>query len=512
MNGPFITSGTPALDMRGIVKTFPGVKALTGVDLTVQFGSIHAIVGENGAGKSTLIKILGGIHAPTAGTIRINGKEVTLTDPAAAQAYGIRMVHQELNLAPDLSVAENIHLGRMPRRGPFVDRRTMYRAASEALARLGARLDPSARTGDLTVSQQQLVEIARAYAAKPRIIVLDEPTSSLSEHEAQLLFEALAILRSEGIAIIYISHRLREVMEIADEVTVLRDGALIESRSIAGITPQDMIQMMVGREVVELFPKRIVPIGETVLEVEGLSDGMAVDDVSLTVRAGEIVGLVGLVGAGRTEVARAIFGLAPRPKGRVRVNGRDVPVQSPLGAMRAGVGYVPEDRKQHGIVPGLSVSDNVSLPTLRELAVSGITRRHKEVALAREQSGRFGISPDDPSRKIDTLSGGNQQKAVIAKWIAGSPQVLILDEPTRGVDVGAKAEIHRIVGELVANGLAVLMISSEMQEILAVSDRVYVMHDGRISAPLDRADLSEKRLMTLAAGETEAEAQKAAVS
>jgi ABC-type sugar transport system ATPase subunit len=357
-----------------------------------------------------------------------------------------------------------------------------------------------ALTASSTASRSE-GDINPLNGADPKIIVLDEPTSSLSEHEAQLLFAALAVLKQAGLAILYISHRLREVMDIADEVTVLRDGALVESRPVAGITPKDMIQMMVGRDVVDLFPKHDAQIGAPVLQVEHLSDGMGVEDVSFEVRAGEIVGFVGLVGAGRTEVARAVFGLSPRPQGTVRVNGRAVRAHNPLAAMRAGIGYVPEDRKQHGIVPPLSVGDNISLPTLRELAKFGITRRGHERRLAQSQSIRLGISPADPSRRIDTLSGGNQQKAVIAKWIAGAPDVLILDEPTRGVDVGAKAEIHRIVGELVAEGLAVLMISSEMPEILAVCDRVYVMHEGRISEPLDRADLTEERLMTLAAGE-----------
>jgi len=372
-----------ALEMRGIVKTFPGVRALSGVDLRVRFGTVHAIVGENGAGKSTLMKILGGMYPPTEGTIAIDGKTVTLASEGEAQACGIRMVHQELSLAPDLSVAENLHLGRMPRRGPFVDRRTMRENTRAALSILGARFDPDARTGDLTVSQQQLVEIARAYAARPRIIVLDEPTSSLSEHEAQLLFKAIRALRARGLAILYISHRLREVMEIADEVTVLRDGALVESRAAAGLRPADMIQMMVGRDVVDLFPKQPAEIGAPVLEVDGLDDGAGVADVSFDVRAGEIVGFVGLVGAGRTEVARAVFGLADRVAGTVRVCGRPVPRNSPLAAMRSGLVYVPEDRKRDGIVPGASVGRNVSLPTLRSLARMGLVSAAAETAVAR---------------------------------------------------------------------------------------------------------------------------------
>ena len=501
-------SASPALEMKGITKIFPGVKALSEVSLTVHFGTIHAIVGENGAGKSTLMKILNGLYAPTEGAICINGEPVNLKDPADAQARGIRMVHQEINLADDLTVSENVHLGRMPRRGPFVDQRVMDKQTADVLARLGARIDPRHRLGDLTVSQQQLVEIAKAYAAKPRIIVLDEPTSSLSEHEAGILFNVLKTMRDEGLAIIYISHRLREVMEIADEVTVLRDGALVETRPVAGMTPTDMIQSMVGRTVSDLFPKHDADIGAPVLGVKGLSDGIVFSDVSFEVKAGEIVGLTGLVGAGRTEVARAIFGLSYRSAGEILLEGERINPRSPADAMRAGIAYVPEDRKADGIVSGLSIRENFALPILGRIARYGFTRPRAETRLTKSYIERFGIVPPDPSRRIVSLSGGNQQKVTLAKWIASNPRVLILDEPTRGVDVGAKAEIHAIIGELVAQGLAVLMISSELTEVISVSDRVYVMHEGKISAPLSRDQLSEHRIMELATGESGALGQE----
>jgi len=491
----------PALEMRNIVKTFPGVRALSGVDLMVQRGSIHAVVGENGAGKSTLMKILSGMYQPSSGDILIDGAPVTLASPAVAAHFGIAMVHQELNLAPDLSVAENVFLGRTPRRGPFVDRKALRTGAKDVLGTIGARLNVDALVGGLTVSQQQLVEIAKAYAAGPRIIVLDEPTSSLSEHESTALFDVLRRMRAQGTAVIYISHRLREVLAIADEVTVLRDGALAGARPREGLTSEEMIHLMVGRKVTDLFPKQAATIGEPLLEIEALSDGRRVQDVSLTVRAGEIVGMTGLVGAGRTEVARAIVGLGPRTAGTIRVRGHNVAPRNPAEAQRAGIVYVPEDRKRDGILPTLCVRENITLPILTSLSRLGWVRGGAERAEAQGQSRRLGISPSDPERRVSLLSGGNQQKAVIARWLASRPAVLILDEPTRGVDVGAKAEIHAIIGDLVSQGLGVLMISSELPEVMAVSDRVYVMHEGRIAPPLERHELDERRIMALATGE-----------
>lgn len=503
-------SAASALHMRGISKVFPGVKALSGVELAVRFGTVHAIVGENGAGKSTLMKILSGAYAPTTGTIEVAGTDVRMKRPADAQRLGIRMVHQELNLVPDLTVAENIFLGRMPKRLGFFDRGGMLRRAAAVLAELGTSIDPQERLGDLTISQQQLVEIAKAYAADPRIIVLDEPTSSLSEHETAALFRILRKMRDAGIAIIYISHRLKEVLEIADEVTVLRDGAMIETRAASGITAAEMIRLMVGREVSNVFPKTPSTIGKQVLSVRGIGDGMRFSDVSFDVRGGEILGLTGLVGAGRTEVARAIFGLAPLTSGTIEIDGAPVTIRSPAAAARAGIAYVPEDRKGDGIVPAMTVRENISLPVLRRLANRfGRVRRGVERDLAQTYVQKFSIVPPDGERRIGLLSGGNQQKAVISRWLATDPKVLILDEPTRGVDVGAKAEIHGIIGQLVANGMAVVMISSELPEIMGVCDRVVVMRDGRASAPIAREGLTEERIMALATGEDSAEGEAA---
>ncbi|SLN17995.1 sugar ABC transporter ATP-binding protein [Roseisalinus antarcticus] len=496
-----MTAAVCALRMTGITKTFPGVKALSDVNFSVDYGRVHAIVGENGAGKSTLMKILGGVHLPTSGTTEINGVEVRLRKPADAQRHGVRMVHQEVNLVPDLTVAENIYLGRMPRRSMFVDKAAMVRDTAAVLTEIGASIDPAARVGDLTISQQQLVEIAKAYSADPRIIVLDEPTSSLSDHETAALLRILRRMKDAGIAIIYISHRLKEVLEIADDVTILRDGAMIETRPADGITPAKMIQLMVGRDVTNIFPKIASTIGAPVLRATGLGDGATFHDISFEVRAGEILGLTGLVGAGRTEVARAIFGLAPLPFGTLEIGGTEVRIASPAAAIRAGIAYVPEDRKGDGIIPEMVVRENVSLPVLQGMSRLGRISMKADRALARRYARELSIMPSDPERKVSLLSGGNQQKAVIAKWLSANPAVLILDEPTRGVDVGAKAEIHRIIGELVAGGMAVVMISSEMPEVMGVCDRVIVMRDGRASPPIDRADLTEELIMAHATGE-----------
>ena len=493
--------GTPALHMRGISKSFPGIRALTDVELAVHPGEVHAIVGENGAGKSTLMKILAGIYQPDTGSIELSGERVKLTGPIDARRRGIGMVYQELNLVPDLSVAENITLGHTPARAGFVRRGAQLDEAKRVLGALDARIDPLETVGTLTVSQQQIVEIAKAYASEPRIVVLDEPTSSLSEHEAQSLFRVIERMRESGIAVIYISHRLREVLDLADRVTVLRDGQHIETRDIEGMTSADMIRSMVGRDLTDVFPKREVSIGETVLQIDGASRAGAFSKISITARAGEIVGLAGLVGAGRTEVARAIFGLDTLDTGTISVAGTEVSIHTPRDGVKAGIGYVPEDRKRDGIVPQMSIRDNISLPVLGQVSRLGWVRRSTENELATEQTRALGVSPPVIERGVSTLSGGNQQKVVLAKWLATKPSVLILDEPTRGVDVGAKADIHTIIGDLAAAGVAIVMISSELPEILAVSDRVYVLHEGEVTAELGRNRLTEEAVMRAATGE-----------
>jgi len=489
-----------ALRMTGISKSFPGIRALSDVDLDVDAGEVHAIVGENGAGKSTLVKILAGVHHPDEGTIELDGNAVRLSDPIDARRHGIGMVYQELNLVPDLTVAENILLGVTPSRWGLVNRRALREQARAILDELDARIDTDDLVGSLTVSQQQIVEIAKVYASRPRIVVLDEPTSSLSEHETQSLFRIIGRMTDAGLAVIYISHRLREVIEIAQRVTVLRDGRLVETRPTEGVTAPEMIRLMVGRELTEVFPKREVAIGDVVLSVAGLSRTDEFDDISLTVRSGEIVGMAGLVGAGRTEVARAIFGLDALDAGTIEVDGASVMIRGPRDAVRAGIAYVPEDRKRDGIVPQLSIKGNISLSVLKHVSVAGWIKPRAERALAQQKAEELSVSPPAIAPRVDTLSGGNQQKAVFAKWLATNPRILILDEPTRGVDVGAKSDIHTIIGELAAQGTAIILISSELPEVLAVSDRIIVLHEGRIAAELPRG-ASEHEVMHAATGE-----------
>jgi len=496
-----MTAHKPALVMRGIGKKFPGITALSGVSLEVRPGEIHAIVGENGAGKSTLMKILAGVYQPDEGTITIRGDEVRLPNPLEAQKAGIRMVYQELNLVPDLSVAENISLGRMPKKYGLLDSKALITEAERVLGEFQTKISPTAMVGDLSVSQQQLVEIAKAYAGSTQFIVLDEPTSSLSEHEAQALFAVLRQMRTAGTSVIYISHRLREVIDIADRVTVLRDGSLVETRNAADITVEQMISLMVGRDLAEVFPKRVVPIGDTVLEVRELTSPGVFENISLAVKAGEIVGLAGLVGAGRTEVAQAIFGLNPLTRGDVIVDGKARRIRSPRAGIRAGIAYVPEDRKTDGIVPIQSIKNNISLAVLPSLTVLGFINRFKERKLAKAKTEELGVTPPIVDRLVNTLSGGNQQKVVLAKWLAANPRVLLLDEPTRGVDVGAKADIHTIIGELAGQGVAIIIISSELPEILSVSDRIYVLHEGTLRAEINRNDANEELVMRAATGE-----------
>lgn len=492
---------TCALRLSGISKNFPGVRALSDVDFAVDYGRVHAIVGENGAGKSTLMKIVIGTRPPSSGRIEIDGREVVLRKPADAQRHGLRMVHQEISLAPDLTVAENVFLGRMPRRGPFVDAARMIRETGLLLSEIGADIDPATRIGELTIGQQQLVEISRAYSADPRIIVLDEPTSSLSEVEANALLGILRRLRDRGIAIVYVSHRLQDVLDISDDISILRDGVMVETRPAGDFDAPGMIRLMVGREVANVFPKVPAQIGEVVLRGVGLGDGARFGNIDFEVRSGEILGLTGLVGAGRTELARAIFGLAPLTAGRIEVDGREVRITSPAAAIAAGIAYVPEDRKGEGLVPEQSLRATISLAILRSLSRLGLVRASQDRAFAEGYIASLGVVPNDPERQVCLLSGGNQQKAVIARWLAARPRVLILDEPTRGVDVAAKAEIHRIIGDLVAGGMAVVMISSELPEVMGVCDRVLVMREGVAMATLPRAKLAEELIMAHATGQ-----------
>ncbi len=490
----------PVLVMKGITKDFPGVRALDGVTLEVCRGEVHALVGENGAGKSTLVKILAGAVLRDRGEIRLDGRPVEISSPHAAQELGVSMIYQEFNLVPHLSVAENILLGREPQLLPgVVDWRRMYRGAAAVLERLGVELEVRQPVSRLSVAQQQMVEIAKAISARAKIIVMDEPSATLTEHELVRLFELIRALRGDGVSIIYISHRLEEIFDIADRVTVLRDGRLIATRRVSEVTRDDIIHMMVGRPLTAQIPKREVPMGEEALRVEGLSDGV-VRDVSFAVRAGETVCLTGLVGAGRTEVARLIFGADAKSAGRILVYGKPVAIRSPRDAIRHGIGFVTEDRKEQGLVLGLTVRENITLAHLDLLSYWGFIRRRQERSAAARFVASLRIRTPSMEQLTRNLSGGNQQKVVLAKWLLTESRILLFDEPTRGIDVGAKAEIYQLMGDLAARGVAMLMITSELPEAIGMADRILVMHEGRIVAEIPRAEATQERIMLHATG------------
>ena len=494
------------LRMEGISKAFPGVQALNNVDLQVAAGEVLALVGENGAGKSTLVKILSGAYRKDAGRIYLNGQAVDIQAPHHAQQMGVAIIYQEFNLAPNQTAAANIFMAREPRRRGMgrllVDRRRMEQEAQTYLDRVGARVSATRFVRDLSVAEQQMVEVAKALAVDARIIVMDEPTSALGEDEAETLFEIVRTLKAQNIGVIFITHRLEEVFRIADRVVVLRDGERAGEMAIEEATPDQIIQLEVGREVADLFHKQEAEIGAPLLEVRGLTRRGVVEDVSFTLRRGEILGLAGLVGAGRTETARLLFGADAKDAGEVRVDGKEVKIDSPIDAMAAGMGFVPEDRGKQGLVLGLPVSENIVLPTLdRHTRIRVLLDRLGLRRTAQEYVDKLNIRTPSLMQKTMLLSGGNQQKVVVGKWLASQPRVLIMDEPTRGIDVGAKAEVHALMSRLAQDGVGIIMISSELPEILGMSDRILVMSEGRVAAILDREEASQEIIMAYASGE-----------
>ncbi|MGQ9887647.1 MAG: sugar ABC transporter ATP-binding protein [Aggregatilineales bacterium] len=495
---------SPVLQLENITKNFPGVKALDNVRFEVCAGEVHALLGENGAGKSTLIKIISGVYRPDSGTIMVDGTPVQINNPREAQARGIATIYQELLLYPELTVAENIFMGHAPRtRSGAIDWAEMSRRAEDILASLNIHdLDVRRKVGTLTVGNRQRVEIAKALSQQARILIMDEPTAALTEADVVRLFDIVRLLRSRGVGVIYISHRLEEVFELADRVTVLRDGQYVDTRPVAETTRDDLINMMVGRTIDNLFPKLPAEIGAPVLEVRELVRQPMTRGVSFTLRAGEIVGLAGLVGSGRSEVAQAIFGIRPAESGQVLLDGKPVRIKNPQQAMKLGIAYVPEDRSTQGLIRKMRVRENISLAVLRQLSAYGFIDPRKELKLARDSIQRFNIRAYSPEQIVNKLSGGNQQKVVVSKWLAGRPRVLIMDEPTRGIDVGAKAEIHRLMSELAQRGLAILMISSELPEILGMSDRVLVMRGGRIVAEYQREEATQEQIVAAMMSET----------
>ncbi|MFB9903340.1 sugar ABC transporter ATP-binding protein [Allokutzneria oryzae] len=489
------------LSVRDVAKGFGAVRALSGVSLDLVPGSAHAVLGENGAGKSTLIKVLAGVFRPDSGEVLVDGSPRPFADPADARAAGVAVIYQEPTLFDDLSLAENVFMGRQPlRAGRRIDTKAMHAATAALFERLGVRLDPRRPAKGLSIADQQVVEIAKALSFDARVIVMDEPTAALSPVEVARLFGVARALLEQDVAVLFVSHRLDEVFELCDHATVLRDGELVWSGPLAGATPEDMVRRMVGRELSALFPKQDTVPGRVVLEARRLTREGVFTDVSFELRAGEIVALAGLVGAGRSEVARAVFGIDRLDAGEVRVDGRPLRGGSPTSAMAAGIGFVPEDRRQQGLVMSGSIEGNVGLASLGALSRGGVLRRRDERALAADWAVKLRVKFARLSDPVGVLSGGNQQKVVLAKWLSRNPSVLIVDEPTRGIDVGAKAEVHRLLSELAAEGVAVLLISSELPEVLGMADRVLVMHEGRIAAELSKEDATEEAVALAATG------------
>lgn len=490
------------LRVRGLSKSFGGPPVLSAVDWELMPNEVHAVVGENGAGKSTLLKLLSGVHQPDSGEITIDGSPVSVANPAVAQSLGIAHIFQEPTLFPDLSVAENIFIGRHPvwRPFPFVRWRAMREEARALLDSIGARIDPDRRVGTLSVAEQQMVEIAAALSHKARFVLMDEPTASLTSREVDRLFAVIRGLKDRGAGIAFVNHRLEEVFAIADRITVLRDGVKVATWPVDKVDRDQVVRAMVGRELGQGLARDEILLGEPLLEVEGLGAYGRFSGISFGVRGGEIVALAGLVGAGRTEVARAIFGIDRYDTGVVKFNGKEVRFRSPKEALAAGLAYLPEDRQHEGLILPFSVASNVSLAVLRELSKAGWLSRRGERVLAEEQVKRLAVRTPGTETRVQHLSGGNQQKVLVGKFLVTRPQVLILDEPTRGVDVGAKAEIHRLIGQLARDGMAVIVISSDLPEVLALADRILVMSDGRLVGELDRAEASEESVMRLAVG------------
>ena len=499
MTGAPVTA-MPRVALTGISKRFAATAALTDVSLDLLPGEIHALVGENGAGKSTLVKILAGVHQPDTGEIRLHGEPTVIHGPAQSRALGIAVVHQEPRLFPDLTVAENVFIGHAPS-GVLgtIGWRAMRKAAQALFAELDVQFDVGAPVRGLSMADQQLIEIAKALSVDASVLILDEPTASLSAHEVERLFTIVRRLRDRGVAIMFVSHRLDEVFALCDSATVFRDGRHVITAPTAGLTTADLIRHMVGRTV-SLFPKVENPIGDVLLEVSGLTRVGVFRDITFDVRAGEIVGLAGLVGAGRTEVARVLFGIDRRDSGEVRLAGTPVAFSSPSAAMSAGIAYLPEDRHQEGLVLDFSIAHNVTLPILPRLFPRLLVREGTERAVATEHTEQFNVRMTGVDQEVGALSGGNQQKVVLAKWLASGPRVLILDEPTRGIDIGAKVEVHRLIADLAAQGLAIILISSDLPEVLAMSDRIIVLHEGRITAEIPREQASEERVMFAATG------------
>ncbi|HEL0002151.1 sugar ABC transporter ATP-binding protein [Streptococcus equi subsp. zooepidemicus] len=488
------------IEMTAISKSFGTNKVLEKIDLVLHSGQVHALMGENGAGKSTLMNILTGLFPASSGTIVIDGVEKQFSNPQEAEAFGISFIHQEMNTWPDMTVLDNLFLGREIK-GTFglLDQKAMKEKAKRAFDRLGISIPLDLPIGSLSVGQQQLIEIAKSLLSEVSLLVMDEPTAALTDRETESLFQMIASLKKEGVGIVYISHRMEEIFRVTDLITVMRDGIIVDTKPTAETNPAELVKKMVGRDIDDYYPAKAAELGELVFEVENLS-GECFKDISFQVRRGEILGFSGLMGAGRTEVMRAIFGLDKRTAGRIRLNGQDIQETNPVQAIRAGIGFLTEDRKEEGLILDFSIKDNMTLPSHKDFSKNGFFDDETSRDFVQKMIDRLRIKSGRPEMVVGNLSGGNQQKVVLAKWIGIAPKVLILDEPTRGVDVGAKREIYQLMNELAERGVPILLVSSDLPEVLGVSDRIVVMHEGRITGELSRGEATQEKVMQLATG------------
>lgn len=487
--------------MKGIDKAFGNNKVLKNAGFELADGEVHALMGENGAGKSTLMKILTGVYTRDAGTVLVDGQEVVYKSPKEAEKAGIVFIYQELNVMLDLTVVDNLFMGKeITKKFGICDKKAMRTKAQEIMDRMGVHIPVDAVMSELSVGQQQMVEICKALMVDAKVIIMDEPTAALTESETQVLFQVIKSLKAKGVSIVYISHRMEEIFELCDRITVLRDGEYIGTRNISEITMDDIVQMMIGREIGERFPKRNTNIGDEVLKVEHLTHKKAFTDVSFSVRAGEVLGVAGLMGAGRTEIMQTIFGNLPCEKGDIYINGEKVVIKKPAQAIKAGIGFITEDRKTEGLLLEKSIADNIEIANLGKVSAKGVIRKDKKKSLVSQSIEEFRIKCFNDSQECGSLSGGNQQKVVLAKWVHTDPKILILDEPTRGVDIGAKKEIYNVINDMAAKGVAIIMVSSELPEVLGMSDRIMVVREGKVMGIIDGKDADQSKIMTLATG------------
>ncbi len=489
------------IEMRGINKSFGSNQVLKDAGFLLKDGEVHALMGENGAGKSTLMKILTGVYTKDAGTIFVDGVEVNYKNPQEAEKAGIVFIYQEINSLFDLTVEENLFMGKEITKGfGICDKKAMREKAQEVMDRLGVSIPIDAVMGDLSVGQQQMVEICKALMVDAKVLIMDEPTAALTQSETEVLFEVMKGLVEKGVSIVYISHRMEEIFELCDRITILRDGSYIGTEYIKDITMDDVVKMMIGREIGERFPQRDVTIGDEVIRVENLSHPRYFKDVNFSVKAGEVLGVSGLMGAGRTEIMHAIFGNMPDATGKIIIEGKEVSIKNPRDAIAAGIGFITEDRKTEGLLLEKPISDNIEVANLKKVSIRNILNPKKQIELVKRGIEEFRIKCFGPQHECNNLSGGNQQKVVLAKWIYTEPKILILDEPTRGVDIGAKKEIYSVINDLAAKGVAVILVSSELPEVLGMSDRIMVVHEGHITGIIDAATADQEKVMTLATG------------